>query len=89
MSHGTIGETENKYQTIINIPQIVMTSVFSEQSGSDSKQIELQGNIEESGSKSFIETEIITDLEDLHIDDTSGDAHEGVLGYVEQQQDSP
>ena len=89
MSHGTIGETENKYQTIIKIPQIVMTSVFSEQSGSDSKQIELQGNIEESGSKSFIETEIITDLEDLHIDDTSGDAHEGVLGYVEQQQDSP
>lgn len=81
MKHGTIGSTEYKYQTIIKIPQVVITSAFSEQSGSDAKQIELNGNIEENGSDSFIECEIITDLEDLHIDDTSGDSHEGVLGY--------
>lgn len=82
MENGKIGETTQKYTTIIKIPQIVMTSVYSEQSGSDAKQIELQGNIEESGTESFIETEIITDLADLHIDNTSGDAHEGVLGYT-------
>ena len=82
MENGKIGETTQKYTTIIKIPQIVMTSVYSEQSGSDAKQIELQGNIEESGTESFIETEIITDLADLHIDNTSGDTHEGVLGYT-------
>ena len=82
MTNGQIGETDQQYQTIIKIPQIVMTSVTSEQSGSDAKQIELTGNIEESGIQSFIETEIITDLSDLHIDNTVGDSHEGVLGYV-------
>jgi len=89
MTHGTIGETNQKYQTIIKIPQIVMTSVTSEQSGSDAKQIELTGNIEESGTTSFIETEIITDLENLHIDNTAGDNHEGVLGYQAQNPESP
>ena len=73
MEHGKIGSTNNKYTTIIKIPQVVMTSVTSEQSGSDAKQIELTGNIEENGSDSFIECEITTDLSDLHIDNTSGD----------------
>ena len=81
MTHGKIGETTQKYQTVIKIPQVVMTSVTSEQSGSDAKQIELSGNIEENGSDSFIETEVITDLADLHIDNTVGDSHQGVLGY--------
>lgn len=90
MEHGKIGSTENKYKTIIKIPKVVITSAFSEQSGSDAKQIELEGNIEESGSESFIECEIITDLEDLHIDNTSGDSHTGVLGYEETtNSDSP
>lgn len=81
MKHGKIGETDERYQTIIKIPQVVMTSVVSEQSGSDAKQIELTGSIEENGVDSFIETEIITDLENLHIDNTTGDVHGGVLGY--------
>lgn len=84
MTNGKIGETNVNYQTIIKIPQIVMTSVTSEQSGSDAKNIELQGSIEENGLDSFIETEIITDLADLHIDNTSGDEHEGVLGYIKE-----
>lgn len=88
MENGKIGETNIPYQTIIKIPQIVMTSVTSEQSGSDAKQIELSGNIEESGTVSFIETEIITDLSDLHIDNTVGDAHAGVVGYTTPS-DSP
>ena len=89
MENGKIGETNIPYQTIIKIPQIVMTSVTSEQSGSDAKQIELSGNIEESGTVSFIETEIITDLSDLHIDNTVGDAHAGVVGYTATPTDSP
>ena len=72
MENGVIGETQYKYKTIIKIPQVVITSAYSEQSGTDAKQIELQGQIEENGQDSFIEVEIITDLEDLHIDDTVG-----------------
>ena len=56
-----------KYKTTIKIPEIVMTAVNSPQSGSDAKQLELEGNIEENGQDSFITTEIITDLADLHI----------------------
>ena len=68
--NGKIGETDYKYKTIVKIPQVVVTSAFSEQSGTDAKQIEWNANIEENGSDSFIETEIITDLADLHIDNT-------------------
>ena len=72
MSNGKIGETNYQYKTTIKIPQVVITSAYSEQSGTDAKQIELQGQIEENGQDSFIEVEIITDLEDLHIDNTVG-----------------
>ena len=72
MENGKIGETNYKYKTTIKIPQVVITSAYSEQSGTDAKQIELQGNIEENGQDSFIEVEIITDLENLHIDNTTG-----------------
>lgn len=70
MENGIIGSTQYKYKTTIKIPQVVITSAYSEQSGTDAKNIELNGNIEENGSDSFIEVEIITDLADLHIDDT-------------------
>ena len=70
MENGKIGETDLKYKTIIKIPQTVVTSAYSEQSGTDAKQIEWNANIEENGSDSFIEVEIITDLADLHIDNT-------------------
>ena len=69
--NGKIGNTTYKYKTIVKIPQCVVTSAYSEQSGTDAKQIELEANIEESGTASFIETEIITDLADLHIDNTA------------------
>lgn len=72
MENGKIGETNYKYKTTIKIPQVVITSAYSEQSGTDAKQIELQGNIEENGQDSFIEVEIITDLENLHIDNNTG-----------------
>lgn len=72
MENGKIGKTNYKYKTTIKIPQVVITSAYSEQSGTDAKQIELQGNIEENGQDSFIEVEIITDLEALHIDNTTG-----------------
>ena len=72
MENGKIGNTNYKYKTTIKIPQVVITSAYSEQSGTDAKQIELEGNIEENGQDSFIEVEIITDLADLHIDKTTG-----------------
>jgi len=68
MEGTTIGSTEYKYTTTIKIPRVVITSAYSEQSGSDAKQIELEGNIEESGNESFIETVVRTSLEELHID---------------------
>lgn len=64
---GQIGETDYNYQTIIKIPEITLTNADSPQSGSDAKQIELEGNIKENGVDSFIECVITTDLEDLHI----------------------
>ena len=66
MTGSTISSTY-KYQTIIKIPSIVLTAVNSPQSGSDAKTLELEGNIEEDGTNSFITTEIQTDLADLHI----------------------
>ena len=71
MENTLIGESELKYKTVIKIPNVVITKAYSEQSGTDAKQIELEGNIEDNGTDSFIETVITTDLEDLHIDDTS------------------
>ncbi len=71
MEGTTIGSSQLKYKTVIKIPKVVITSAYSEQSGTDAKQIALEGNIEESGSDSFIETVITTDLADLHIDNTS------------------
>ncbi|MBS7257399.1 MAG: hypothetical protein KIG63_03005 [Methanobrevibacter sp.] len=70
MENTTIGSTDKKYKTVIKVPQVVLTSVYSEQSGSDAKNISLEGNIEESGTDSFMEVTITTDLADLHIDNT-------------------
>ena len=82
MENGKIGDTNTKYKTVIKIPRIVVTSAYSEQSGTDAKQIELEGNIEENGQDSFIETVITTDLANLHIDNTTGDNHEGSAFYT-------
>jgi len=73
MKNGKIGETDEQYTTTIKIPSVVITSAYSEQSGTDAKQIELEGQIEENGQDSFIETIIRTDLADLHIDNETGD----------------
>lgn len=64
-------KTDYNYKTIIKIPQINLTLADSPQSGSDSKQIELEGTIMENGTDSFIETVITTDLENLHIQTSS------------------
>ena len=82
MENGKIGDTNTKYKTVIKIPRVVVTSAYSEQSGTDAKQIELEGNIEENGQDSFIETTITTDLANLHIDNTTGDNHEGSAFYT-------
>ena len=82
MENGKIGDTNIKYKTVIKIPRVVVTSAYSEQSGTDAKQIELEGNIEENGQDSFIETVITTDLANLHIDNTTGDNHQGSAFYT-------
>ena len=82
MENGKIGDTNTKYKTVIKIPRVVVTSAYSEQSGTDAKQIELEGNIEENGQDSFIETVITTDLANLHIDNTTGDNHQGSAFYT-------
>ena len=74
MENGKIGSSNLQYKTVIDIPHVVITSAYSEQSGSDAKQIALEGNIEQIGDDSFITTVITTDLEDLHID--NGDTTE-------------
>ena len=68
MENTTIGSSQLKYKTVIQIPNVVITSAYSEQSGTDAKQIALEGNIEDNGTDSFITTVITTDLADLHID---------------------
>lgn len=64
---GAIGSSTYNYTTLIKIPEIVLTNADSPQSGNEGKQIELEGNIKENGVDSFIECEITTDLEELHI----------------------
>ena len=68
---GAIGDTQYNYTTIIKIPKVVLTNADSPQSGTDAKTIELEGTISENGIDSFIECEIITDLENLHIQNPS------------------
>ena len=71
MEGTTIGSSQLKYKTVIKIPQVTVTSCYSEQSGTDAKQIQFEANIDETGNASFIETIITTDLADLHIDNGS------------------
>ena len=73
MEHGAFPITSGNtvaYRTQIKIPRVVITQAYSEQSGTDAKQISIEGNIEESGSESFITTIVKTNMSDLHIDNT-------------------
>ena len=72
MNHGKIGDSVSHYITLIKFNNVVITNAYSEQSGTDTKTISLEGNIEEDGSHSFIECKIRTDLDlTTHIDNTS------------------
>ena len=71
MENTNIGQSNLKYKTVIDIPNIVLTQAYSEQSGTDAKQIQLEGNIEDNGQESFMTVKVTTDLADLHIDNTS------------------
>lgn len=71
MENTKIGQSNLKYKTVIDIPNIVLTQAYSEQSGTDAKQIQLEGNIEDNGQESFMTVTVTTDLADLHIDNTS------------------
>ena len=45
-----------------------MTAVDSPQSGTDTKTLEIAGDIVQSGTASIVEASITTTLEDLHVD---------------------
>lgn len=59
--------TGTYYTTTIKIPEIVLTAGDSDQAGDDAKQLVLEGQIQENGTDSFIQTEIRTDLANLHV----------------------
>lgn len=59
-----------RYSTLIKIPEIVLQGAESPQSGTDAKQIEITGKIQENGTESFLTASVVTDLSALHIDDT-------------------
>ena len=70
MKSGAIGETEYNYQTIFKINDLVLTNVNSPQSGEDAKTLDVEVDIVSNVTLSFVEAEVITDLEDLHIYNT-------------------
>ncbi|WP_409200635.1 hypothetical protein [Methanobrevibacter sp. DSM 116169] len=65
-----VGGQEIKYSTIIKIPEIVIQVANSPQSGNEAKQLELEGKVQENAVSSFISAEVVTDLSELHIDNT-------------------
>lgn len=71
MTGGKIGSTNYNYQTIFKIPDVVLTNVNSPQSGSDPKSLDVEANIVDNGSDSFVEVTVQTGLSSLHISNAS------------------
>lgn len=67
MENGKIASTAYNYQTIIKIPEMLVTAADSPQSGTEAKTIEISGDLIQSATASIVETSIITSLNDLHI----------------------
>lgn len=64
-------DTGKPYQTIVKIPDVVLTNVNSPQSGSDAKTLDVESNIVDNGTDSFIEVTVQTGLSELHIANTT------------------
>ena len=77
MTNGAIGTTNYNYQTIIKMPEVLITAADSPQSGTDPKGLEITGDIVQSGSASIVEACITTSLADLHIDNGDTNDNEG------------
>jgi len=58
------------YKCLIKFPEVELTSVTSPKSGSDAKDLTMEYKVLEKPTQSYMTVSMVTDLEDLHIDDT-------------------
>ena len=63
-------DTGVAYNTTIKFPEVEITSVTSPKSGEDAKDLTLEFKVLEKPSQSYMTVDMVSDLEDLHIDDT-------------------
>ena len=65
-----IGSTSVPYSTLIKFPEVEVTTVTSPKSGSDAKDLTLDYKVLEKPTQSFMTVDVVTNLENLRIDDT-------------------
>lgn len=65
-----VTDTGKFYQTIFKLPDVVLTKVDSPQSGTDAKTLDVESDIVSNGIDPFVEIEVTTGLENLHISTT-------------------
>ena len=58
------------YECLIKIPEVELTSVTSTKSGSDAKDLTMEFKVLEKPTQSYLTVSMVTDLQDLHIDET-------------------
>ena len=63
----TVSGEDVFYRTTIMIPDVTITKAVSPQSGDERKSIDVEFTINDEGEASFMDVEIITELEELHI----------------------
>lgn len=63
-----VDETGVPFETIIKCPDCELTSVTSTKSGSDAKDLTMEFNVLEKPEQSYLTVDMVTFLEDLHID---------------------
>lgn len=63
-----VDKTGVPFETIIKCPDCELTSVTSTKSGSDAKDLTMEFNVLEKPEQSYLTVDMVTFLEDLHID---------------------
>lgn len=68
--NGTMTPSGVPYQCWIKMPECEVTSVTSTKSGSEAKDLTMEFKVLEKPSQSYLTVDMVTDLEELHIDTT-------------------
>lgn len=68
-----IGETDVNYSTLIKFPKAEVTKVETPKSGEDAKDLTLEYKVLEDPTQSFMTVDLVSNLQDLRIDDTGID----------------